>query len=192
MLDINSPDRKVASRFRLCLAQSNLSDSLDVLFLNPPVDRYGNGGTSIYKTLPPMGLGILATLTERHGLSVAILDCEAMRLSVSETVEAIDAIKPKVLGISLTSPAVAIASEICSGLNAPPILVAGGVHATVMPRQTLDAFPSVQVVFTGYAEEQWCTFCRRLLAVGWRDSQTSASVLAAWPRHSRRPHQIQY
>ncbi len=45
-----------------------------IMFLNPPLDSYKPNQNQIYKTLPPFGLGILATITGRMGISTNILE----------------------------------------------------------------------------------------------------------------------
>ena len=90
--------------------------------------------TGIYKTLPPFGLGYLATISDNAGISTVILDCEALRLSLIETTELIDKLSPSILGFTITSPSMNFVKDIMEIISPNEMhVIAGGAHPTALP-----------------------------------------------------------
>ena len=87
---------------------------------------------------PPMGLGYIASVLQQKGCEVRLLDANAEGLSVEDTVNVIKCQKPDLVGLTVTTPLSPSALEMARRLRKiekPPILVAGGPHATVLPEE---------------------------------------------------------
>jgi radical SAM superfamily enzyme YgiQ (UPF0313 family) len=146
-------------RFSSFLRSRSLPLKPDIMFLNPPLDSYRSNQKQLYKTLPPFGLGILATITKEAGISTNLLDAEAMRLSINEISTIIDRSKPQILGVNITSPTLPIVKRVIAKLkHKPPFILAGGVHPTLMPVHTLAEIPKIDAVFIGESEVPWQKF----------------------------------
>ena len=89
---------------------------------------------------PPLGLAYIAALLEKNGIKVGIIDCEAEKLSIKQTVEEIKARSPDIIGFTTTTPTmpeIYEISELVRKTNEEIVLVAGGPHATAEPTRTL-------------------------------------------------------
>jgi radical SAM superfamily enzyme YgiQ (UPF0313 family) len=89
---------------------------------------------------PPMGLGYVASVLEQHGCEVRLVDANVERLSIAEVAALLAAQEPDVVGVTVTTPLLPGALDLARALRAlprPPLLVAGGPHATVLPEELL-------------------------------------------------------
>ncbi len=147
------------------LASQKLSASPQVVLVNPPLDVYEGGQTGIYKTLPPFGLGYLATISDNAGISTVILDCEALRLSLIETAELIEKLAPTILGFTITSPSMNFVKDIMEIIRANDMhVIAGGAHPTAMPETMFCDLPSLDAIFMGPAEEAWLPYLTQVFS----------------------------
>jgi len=147
---------------------------MKVVFVLPPYDYSKSINNTRKKVqiglLPPLGVGCLASSLEAHGHEVALVDAIAERLSVDQTVQAVAAERPDVVGISsftTLSPntAYALAKGLRARLGAVP-LVMGGPHVTSFARTILDECPDVDVLVPGDGEVVFTELVDRLAANG--------------------------
>jgi len=90
---------------------------------------------------PPMGLGYIASELQRHGCAVRLIDANVEGLAADQVVRVLAQQRPDVVGLTVTTPLLPSAMAIARGLRRwpnPPILVAGGPHATVSPADLLE------------------------------------------------------
>jgi len=133
----------------------------DILLINPPLNLDCGVIENPVKLSPPLGLGYLATIAQQAGLRTAILDAEAMQLAPCHVVKAIRTFQPDVVGFSVVTPAVESVRQIVRSLEASnPLLIAGGIHPTVMPEHMLDVVPDLDLVVQGEAEKVWQALCQ--------------------------------
>jgi len=130
--------------------------------------------------LPPMGLGYLASIAERLGIQVKILDClihgweneeyvnenlVRVGLSDKDIQERIMQFKPDIVGINCQfSRQYKIYHQMFSLIkNIDPriIVIAGGPHATVCPQEVLND-ENCDYIFIGEAEESFREFIESL------------------------------
>jgi radical SAM superfamily enzyme YgiQ (UPF0313 family) len=104
---------------------------------------------------PPLGLAYLAAVARQAGHEVAIVDANALGLSVTESARRVRALEPTVVGLTATTPTLdlagAIAAALGSGGRRVPILL-GGPHGTALAARTLAEQPAVDVVARGEGE----------------------------------------
>jgi len=99
----------------------------------------------VYGKLPsavqvPLGLAYIASVLEKAGYRVRVLDMEVEKVTKSEFADVIKRTKPEVVGVTCTTPTYLTAIEICEAIKeiSPEIItIIGGVHATTMPEKAL-------------------------------------------------------
>lgn len=126
-----------------------------VLLVNP---NYRNvyayiGNQDITPIFPPMGIAYIAAFLRENGISVDILDANALALSFTEIKQFIEGHKDiEYVGITAVTNTIEEAGEIAK-LCCPSIkVVVGGYHSSALPRQTLEEFPRVDIVVRGEGE----------------------------------------
>jgi magnesium-protoporphyrin IX monomethyl ester (oxidative) cyclase len=102
----------------------------DILFIHAP-----GPPTTLFLPFPPLGIGYLASVLEKKGFDVKIIDLNVETLDKSKFKKIIKLHNPKIVGISSTSLSIPYALEVAktikSILDVPIVL--GGAHATVDP-----------------------------------------------------------
>src|SRR3989338_3944046 len=75
-----------------------------ILFINPSVkeDEFGNL-KSVCNIIPPLGLGCLASVLEKEGFLVKIIDCSVHPIYFSKLTSIIKENKPDIIGYSATT-----------------------------------------------------------------------------------------
>jgi anaerobic magnesium-protoporphyrin IX monomethyl ester cyclase len=138
---------------------------VDVLLVNPPyLEVYGKL-RDIYTT-PPLGLLYIASILEKNGISVEVLDTTPQGVGFEELKKQIAKKAPKIIGITTTTPALKSAvrtAEIAKELDPLRSVVLGGPHATILPHQTLQSFNAVDVVIRGEGEYTMLEFAKCIL-----------------------------
>jgi len=105
-----------------------------VLLLFPP-------GANLVVDYPPLGLGYIASVLEQAGYNVNILDALLEKKNVTSTLQEIEPYNPDIIGITVFTPLYLQAKEVIKKTREkfPQIItIAGGPHATVLPKETLE------------------------------------------------------
>lgn len=112
---------------------------------------------------PPMGLALLAAVLEEKGFQVNIIDANAQKIEpekISSFVKGANA-----AGITAMTPTIAEAINIAQHIKKShpdlPVIL-GGPHATLLPEETLNEVPQIDIVVKGEGEE---TFIKLLHAL---------------------------
>lgn len=90
---------------------------------------------------PPMGLAYIGSILEQHGCEVRVVDANVEKLSTDEVTKLILQQTPDLVCFTITTPLLPSALDIVRVLRKlenPPILIAGGPHATVLPAEMLE------------------------------------------------------
>lgn len=129
----------------------------DVLLVQPPLSnklRYGrlskHGPNSI-----PHGLADIAAFLEKKGINVGIYDGMALSHTVEEAILEIKKLKPSIIGVSFVTPAYGVVKDLISKLRKEmpsSLIVLGGAHPTVLPKETLQEFLDVDLLVLGEGE----------------------------------------
>lgn len=93
---------------------------------------------SIWGLSPPMGLCYIASMLEKEGIDVEILDANVCNLSPQEICDYAIKIKADIVGVSILTPVHNSAVKIAQSLPKEMISVAGGPHASSLPKELLD------------------------------------------------------
>ena len=132
--------------------------ALDVLFVNPDSSTQAYQGlAATYSAIePPTWALLLAQSCRAKGFGVAIMDCDAEKLSLEVAVERVRALKPRLVvfvvygqnpnsGTTSMIGATLLASQLDAELPEQTIAFVGS-HTSALPREVL-ALPFVDIVF---------------------------------------------
>tara|TARA_R100000234_G_C5001363_1_gene180470 strand:+ start:920 stop:2923 length:2004 start_codon:yes stop_codon:yes gene_type:complete len=110
---------------------------------------------------PPLNLCIVASLAEKEGHEVIIIDAEARRLTVEETITELKEFGAELIGFTANTPFYHIASDWGQEIkkHMPSVVVAiGGQHITVLKEEAMtDGF---DIGFIGEAEDAFPAFLK--------------------------------
>jgi anaerobic magnesium-protoporphyrin IX monomethyl ester cyclase len=124
---------------------------MHVTLLNPPYPKAAPQAVFI-----PLGISYLAAVLEDNRYDVDIIDCQVEQPTQKELVDELIRFQPDVVGVTATTltvnPAleiVKLAKKACSSC----LTILGGPHATVMPEQTLNENPELDLIVRGEGEQ---------------------------------------
>lgn len=132
---------------------------MKVVFVNPPItkeERYGVLAPA-GSYAPPLALCSLAAVARgRGGHEALIVDAQIEGLDHVATLARVLGESPGVVGITSTTSTFLSAAELATSIkqSAPEItVVAGGVHVSALPRETLQEFKGIDVLVVGEGED---------------------------------------
>ena len=133
--------------------------------VQPPIhlsDLYGELAKA-GSELAPQGLCSIATIARRNGYDVTILDAQALKLSVDETIRRILELQPDIVGFTLYTTFIPVVSHISTKLKElykeigkNVIILVGGSHATITREKVLEEHPPFDIACIGEGEETFC------------------------------------
>ncbi|MBI4187703.1 MAG: cobalamin B12-binding domain-containing protein [Chloroflexi bacterium] len=112
---------------------------------------------------PPIGLALLAAVLEREGYQVTVLDANALQLRPENLASYIA--DTDVIGLTAVTPTIATALSIAHHLkqdNPDRTIILGGVHATLLPEETLAESTQIDIIVRGEGEETIIELLRAL------------------------------
>ena len=128
---------------------------MNIVFINTPLQDYGEVPKQEYTTTPPLGLGYLATIAKNLGNNVRLIDAEASGFSLEQTVNYALNESPDMVGINLLTPTLNVSRGILQEIrrkNSKVQIIAGGPHATICPRETMKEIPEIDILVRGEGE----------------------------------------
>ncbi|MEK7116796.1 MAG: radical SAM protein [Patescibacteria group bacterium] len=132
---------------------------MDILFIYPPIsvsERYArNVGKNAGGNLPPLGIAQLSSYLREKGIRVGLIDGVIENMNLNRMVEKALGLNPKIIGLSALTPnfnrAAAFAVEIKK--RKPEILIVlGGHHATILPKEILEQNDCFDLIVQGEGE----------------------------------------
>jgi radical SAM superfamily enzyme YgiQ (UPF0313 family) len=148
--------------YRLEKLRENI-DMNEVLFLNPPSpdghiyirDINRSGRRSRERTIwPQTSLAYLAAVAKRAGYPVGLLDCIGSGITWEEYLAYIKEHRPSWVVVQAISSVITndcYATYLARRYGAKTVVV--GPHLTALPRETMEAFPTIDFGIIGEAEE---------------------------------------
>jgi len=133
---------------------SEIRHTYKVLLVNPPVAT--GGYESKECSIPPVGIGYLASYLIQNGISCEIVDGKLEGLTVDEVAVRCTGSGADLVGISAMTPDIVAAGLIAGRIkeSSPQTpVVLGGAHAIARPRETLAEFPQFDFLATGEGEQ---------------------------------------
>ena len=105
------------------------------MFVSSPLRDYTNHKKKEYSTVPPLGLGYMATVMRNAGHDVKLIDGEALGLTPNEIISSIKKFAPDYACFTVVSPTMELVQKITSQLDCK--IIVGGSHATIEPEKVL-------------------------------------------------------
>jgi anaerobic magnesium-protoporphyrin IX monomethyl ester cyclase len=140
-----------------------------ILLVNPPYDikRYMGGLAKVGWVFPPVGLLYIAAYLRKHQPSwdIRVYDSQVEEKDFREL---LDELKPEVVGITCQSALVYSTIEtarLVKENNPGTLVVVGGVHASLRPRDLLGS-DQVDLVVRGEGEETFLEICEAFQVKG--------------------------
>ena len=126
----------------------------DILFINPSsrTEVYQSLGKRLAAIVNPVWAGLMAEFARRHGLSVEIIDAEALALTAEEVADEVASLNARLAVVvvyghqpSASTQIMPAARRTCQAIKdvapAQLVLLAGG-HVAALPQRTLDEEPA--------------------------------------------------
>ncbi|MBU7031708.1 MAG: B12-binding domain-containing radical SAM protein [Theionarchaea archaeon] len=126
---------------------------MKVLFIDSG-ERYLERTRAMGKPYPHSGLGYLVTVCHTLGYHVSIVDMAAQHIGVSDMEPLLEKVSPDIVAISSMTyamPCTYSIARLVKELDDVPVIV-GGVHATLLPQQTLSECASIDYLVQGEGE----------------------------------------
>lgn len=118
---------------------------VNVTLVNPPYPKRGHQ----HPPAIPLGIGYLGAVLEKHGYSVNVIDCQALKLTHSGFESQIVKNQPEVVGVTSTTftynSALKVA-EIAKKVHPDCVTILGGCHATFWDDKALEECPQLDMI----------------------------------------------
>ena len=137
----------------------------NVIFINPPVERIVEGSYDA-PVWGHLGLAYVAAATRAAGIGCRVIDAKLARLAFDDVVAEVVRAHPAIVGITSFTHELAMAHRLAERIKAqlPDVrLVLGGVHASMLPLQTLKDLPAFDYLVAGEGERAFPALARALL-----------------------------
>jgi len=110
---------------------------MKVLLINSPLFKYRN---NLYDedSLPPLGLGYIASQLERDGFEVEVLDTIFLRMPLADIIEYINNGRPDVIASNIFTTNCALVKELVEAIDYPAHIVIGGLSVRELHKYILD------------------------------------------------------
>jgi len=159
---------------------------MDLVLINPALfkpeeykerfDRFlswvKRGNMYVYPYEPPLGLASIAAVLKEKGYKVELIDQQGLHIGQEELVKMIVKLQPKIIGLTAmtsTFPVARKLGEILKKELPNSLIIAGGVHPTVCPEDTLMG-SYFDVIFRGEAEATLPQFMATFPDGGWQNT----------------------
>lgn len=130
--------------------------SAKIILVNPPTRENAYRELKRFAfTAPPMGLAYIAAFLEEKGIPVEIIDSDASSLDLQGTVDRILEKSPEYIGITAMTATMGITKKLIKQIRRvlpEVVIIIGGVHATALPKRTMQEIPEINVVVMGEGE----------------------------------------
>lgn len=112
-----------------------MDKKIDVLLVIPPFEYGSLDESSVI--CPPLGIVQIASVIENKGYNVEILDSRALKLNDEQIKKQIESKKPKIVGITSTTPEFKRALDalkLTKKVDPKIVTIMGGAHPTILPQ----------------------------------------------------------
>ncbi len=128
-----------------------------IALVNPPIsleERYGSlsGAGS---TLPSIGLLSIASVAQKIGHRVKIIEAASSNLSYDDSLRHILGFRPDIVGFTAVTSTICKAAKLSKMIKSKTpetTIVIGGPHITAVPEETLSRFPEFDIAVIGEGE----------------------------------------
>ena len=123
---------------------------MKVLLLRPP-----NPKRNMYASVPPLGLGYLATTFRQRGHTPDLWDLGKERFETERFVSRLRETKPEMVGVQAYSRDISVTRDLVRTIRTAlpdSVIVIGGPHPSTAPEHTLQYIDAADYAFVGEAE----------------------------------------
>ena len=109
-------------------------------------------GRSVTRDVPALGIAYLGSYLISRGFSVGLTDLYSEERSIGEIV---DSRNPRIIGISgltIDMPRVYRLADMLKKRSSGTVIIAGGLHPSALPRETLEECQNIDAVVIGEGE----------------------------------------
>ena len=155
-----------------------LNGQLDYLMVTPSVALCPDPANSRLRS-PSLAVGYVLANVKKEGFSVKYIDMDACLVPVDRLVGFVEQNEPKLVAFSAVTTNIQAAAYIADRIKerCPETLIClGGVHATMVPQETMAEFPVFDFLVRGEGEQVIPQVLRSLHA-GHRDLQDIVGVI---------------
>lgn len=127
-------------------------NKVHILLMTPPCIELYKGLRDVAPISPPLGLLYVASVLEKKGMCLKVLDTFAENLDWHQIEETFKQYDPDILGLTCVTSTFGEVAKIAgiAKKNNPNILVVvGGPHVTATPKQTLEKYPDIDIIVIG-------------------------------------------
>lgn len=130
----------------------------DVILIYPPIsvnERYARNVGNVGGHQPPLGIASLASYIRERGMRPLLVDALAENISSEDIIKLIARHKPRVIGLSSLTPAfnrAIICAETIKKQSSDLLIIIGGHHATIMPKETMGENQCFDIACIGEGE----------------------------------------
>jgi anaerobic magnesium-protoporphyrin IX monomethyl ester cyclase len=127
---------------------------LDYLMVTPSLVLFPDPANSRLRS-PSLAVGYVMASVKKAGFTARYVDMDACLVTVERLLDFIDRNRPRLIGLAAVTTTVKTAAAVADRIKErdPQIPIClGGVHATMMPRETLDEFPMFDFLVRGEGE----------------------------------------
>ncbi len=124
---------------------------MQVTLVNPPYPPAAHQ----HPPFIPLGIGYLAAILEKNGYDVNVIDCQALKLTLSEVENELRKRQPDMVGLTSTTLTYKSALNIIKvAKNALPncLTLLGGSHVTFWDEEALNECPQLDIIVRGEGE----------------------------------------
>jgi len=109
---------------------------MKIILINSPLFRNKN---DLYDedSLPPIGLGYIATNLKKNGLQVELIDAVHLRIALSDLQSILDEKQPDVFGTNIFTTNYELVKDLCEGLRFSARIVVGGLSTRELYKDIL-------------------------------------------------------
>lgn len=133
-------------------------EKIKILLINPPFfleERYGKNLRHFGALSEPLGLAYIAANLEKYGYPVKILDCPALNIGIKDLETELKKDNYGIIGLTMLTPMyskVKQSAEIIKRILPESKIIAGGAHATALPKETLNDIKPIDFICIGEGE----------------------------------------
>lgn len=109
---------------------------MKVLIINSPLFREKN---TLYDedSLPPIGLGYIATVLQDNGIEVKLIDAVHQCLPITDLIDSVTAVKPDFIGINIFTTNYELVKEFVEAINFKTHFIIGGLSTKQLHKEIL-------------------------------------------------------
>lgn len=143
---------------------------MNILLIIPNLskeDRYGKDLGRVGPTTEPLGIAYLAAALKEKRHNIEIIDASPMNYRLEDIKKKVCSKQYDWIGISWLTPMYLRAKETIKAIkeaNKDAVIIVGGAHATILPKETMDENPEINYAVIGEGEVTIIELCKAILS----------------------------